>query len=120
MGGSLSSRQAKKGITPFLSEGHPELSMNLSHGGNYAVLAAEKSENWSNETEKGSELIHLGVDIMPLTDSRIKRSEEFFRIMRRQFTDNEWKTIQSFDTEEDQLASFYRHWSLKEDLVIIS
>ena len=94
--------------------------MNLSHAGNYAVLAAEKSEDGSNGTEKSSELKRLGVDIMPLTDTRIKRSEEFFRIMRRQFTDYEWKTIQSFDSEEDQLGSFYRHWSLKEDLVIIS
>ena len=93
--------------------------MNLSHAGNYVVLAAEKSEE-SNGTEKSLERIRLGVDIMPLTDTRIKRTEDFFRIMRRQFTDYEWKTIQSFDSELDQLGSFYRHWSLKEVFVIIS
>lgn len=35
---------------------------------------------------------------------------EFFRIMSRQFTAHEWSAIHSAGSEEQQLATFYRHW----------
>lgn len=100
---------------PYVS-GHPELKINLSHAGNFTVLAAQSHQN-INHTKDNQEPTFLGIDVMPLKDSRINRTEDFFRIMKRQFTDHEWETIKSFVTESDQLASFYRHWCLKESYV---
>eukprot|EP00088_Acartia_fossae_P052592 TRINITY_DN5946_c0_g1_i5.p1 TRINITY_DN5946_c0_g1~~TRINITY_DN5946_c0_g1_i5.p1 ORF type:complete len:288 (-),score=-0.63 TRINITY_DN5946_c0_g1_i5:118-981(-) len=88
--------------------GRPEVNLNISHAGSYTILAAQINHS-DNDL--------LGVDIMPLKDSRIERTQEFFRIMKRQFTDNEWITIKSWKTDEEQLACFYRHWALKESYV---
>ena len=73
-------------------------------------------------------MIQLGVDVMQLSDNRHSTSEkqlEFFRLMQRQFTENEWRQIQNPVVDENdgrvendrKLASFYRHWSLKESYV---
>jgi len=61
----------------------------------------------------------VGVDIMRLVDNRLDRLDEFFRRMRRQFTDEEWVSINgnSMDSGEKQLANFFRHWTLKESYV---
>ncbi|XP_061775245.1 L-aminoadipate-semialdehyde dehydrogenase-phosphopantetheinyl transferase-like isoform X2 [Nerophis ophidion] len=42
---------------------------------------------------------------------------EFFRIMTRQFTPHEWHAILSAGSEQRQLATFYRHWALKESFI---
>ena len=67
---------------------------------------------------------------MRLSDARHTTEEkrrEFFRLMRRQFTVDEWNQIErpTFDGADEmsatlgnrQLAAFYRHWSLKESYV---
>jgi 4'-phosphopantetheinyl transferase len=70
---------------------------------------------------------------MRLSDARHTTDEkrrEFFRLMRRQFTVDEWKQIENptFDGADKmstisttlgdrQLAEFFRHWSLKESYV---
>ena len=72
---------------------------------------------------------------MRLSDARHAMPEkrrEFFRLMRRQFTDGEWQQIKGDvdannaddapengqkDVGSQQLAAFYRHWSLKESFV---
>jgi len=79
---------------------------NVSHAGDWVVLAA---------ASQGS----LGVDVMKTKDSRVDRLEEFFRIMRRQFTDEEWMSISGNQcvSDEDKLATFFRHWTLKESYV---
>jgi len=92
---------------PYVKD-HPEVHLNISHAGKYTILAAQTSQN---------DAFMIGTDIMPLKDSRIDRTENFFRLMNRQFTDSEWKVIKGFESEEEQLASFYRHWSLKESYV---
>jgi len=69
--------------------------------------------------------IQVGVDVMKLSDARhttTQKRREFFRLMRRQFTDDEWRQIEHPVVDEAvktdrQLASFYRHWSLKESFV---
>ena len=62
---------------------------------------------------------------MKLSDARhetVEKRHEFFRLMRRQFTDNEWRQIdnpvvdKSIKTDP-QLALFFRHWTLKESFV---
>ncbi|XP_078102469.1 L-aminoadipate-semialdehyde dehydrogenase-phosphopantetheinyl transferase [Sander vitreus] len=89
------------------SDSGPELpawSFNLSHQGDYAVLAAEQG-------------VQVGVDIMKTTMPGSISVPEFFRIMTRQFTAYEWSVIQSAGLENQQLAAFYRHWALKESFI---
>ncbi|KAK5868533.1 hypothetical protein PBY51_009538 [Eleginops maclovinus] len=82
----------------------PAWSFNLSHQGDYAVLAAEQG-------------VQVGVDIMKNTMPGTSSVPEFFRIMTRQFTAYEWSVIQSASSEHLQLAAFYRHWALKESFI---
>lgn len=79
-------------------------SFNLSHQGDYAVLAADQG-------------VQVGVDIMKSTMPGTSSVPEFFRIMTRQFTAYEWSSIQSAGSELLQLAAFYRHWALKESFI---
>ncbi|KAM8975984.1 L-aminoadipate-semialdehyde dehydrogenase-phosphopantetheinyl transferase [Pelodytes ibericus] len=93
---------------PFLAKGiptqHPNFNFNVSHQGDYAVLAAEPD-------------LQVGIDIMKTDRPGSGSTEEFFRIMNRQFTDKEWCTIKSLDNEWSQLDMFYRHWALKESFI---
>ncbi|XP_071781941.1 L-aminoadipate-semialdehyde dehydrogenase-phosphopantetheinyl transferase [Centroberyx gerrardi] len=79
-------------------------SFNLSHQGDYAVLAAERG-------------MQVGVDVMKTTMPGSSSVPEFFRIMTRQFTEYEWSVIQSAGSERQQLGAFYRHWALKESFI---
>ncbi|KAM4627255.1 L-aminoadipate-semialdehyde dehydrogenase-phosphopantetheinyl transferase [Polymixia lowei] len=79
-------------------------SFNLSHQGDFAVLAAEQG-------------LQVGVDVMKTTMPGSSSVSEFFRIMTRQFTEYEWSIIQSSGSERQQLATFYRHWALKESFI---
>ncbi|XP_024910676.1 L-aminoadipate-semialdehyde dehydrogenase-phosphopantetheinyl transferase isoform X3 [Cynoglossus semilaevis] len=79
-------------------------SFNISHQGDYAVLAANQG-------------FQVGVDIMKNTLPGSNSVPEFFRIMTRQFTAHEWSVIQSSGSEYQQLAAFYRHWALKESFI---
>ncbi|CAL1570302.1 unnamed protein product [Knipowitschia caucasica] len=82
----------------------PTWSFNLSHQGDFAVLAAQQG-------------CQVGVDIMKTVMPGSSSVPEFFRIMTRQFTPYEWSVIQSAGSEHQQLASFYRHWALKESFI---
>ena len=77
---------------------------NVSHAGNWVVLAGGAGR--------------LGVDLMQTKDSRLDRLDNFFRLMRGQFTAAEWSVIRSNEkTPEEQLAAFFRNWTLKESYV---
>lgn len=77
---------------------------NVSHAGKWVVLAGGNGR--------------LGVDLMQTKDSRIDRLDNFFRLMRGQFTEAEWLVIRSGEkSPEDQLAAFFRNWTLKESFV---
>lgn len=92
------------------------LDLNVSHQGDYAVLAGEEG-------------VRVGVDIMDCTRPSEKRKskgervtnssyhvggiaslDQFFTTMRRQFTEREWHQIKSPSNEEDKLKLFYRFW----------
>ncbi|XP_014070663.1 L-aminoadipate-semialdehyde dehydrogenase-phosphopantetheinyl transferase isoform X2 [Salmo salar] len=79
-------------------------SFNISHQGDYAVLAAEQG-------------LQVGVDVMKTTMPGSSSVPEFFRIMTRQFTDYEWSVIRRAGSEWEQLTMFYRHWVLKESFI---
>ena len=77
---------------------------NVSHAGNWVVLAGGAGR--------------LGVDLMQTKDSRVDRLDNFFRLMQGQFTAAEWSVIRSNEkTPEEQLAAFFRNWTLKESYV---
>lgn len=82
----------------------PHLSFNVSHQGDYVVLAAERD-------------CEVGIDVMNSETTRMKTVPEFFHTMRRQFTVDEWQTIRAQGPEKNQLRTFYRLWCLKESYV---
>jgi len=78
---------------------------NLSHAGDWVVFAAGQTRQ-------------VGLDVMRTSDCRIERLEEFFRVMNRQFTEEEWTFIRGdMVSEEKQLEKFFRNWTLKESYV---
>lgn len=83
-----------------------QFQFNVSHSGDYCVLAAECDSS------------KLGVDLMKIEcTGGIERLEQLFRNMRRQFSEDEWRFIRNGDSEWAKLARFIRLWSLKESLV---
>ncbi|CAB4010261.1 short-chain dehydrogenase reductase family 9C member 7-like, partial [Paramuricea clavata] len=80
------------------------LYFNVSHQGDFVVLAAESSAN-------------VGIDVMKTEIKGNQTVAEFFHTMRRQFTSYEWQTIKQRPSERKQLEMFMRHWCLKESYV---
>ncbi|XP_027490231.1 L-aminoadipate-semialdehyde dehydrogenase-phosphopantetheinyl transferase isoform X5 [Corapipo altera] len=75
---------------------------NISHQGDYAVLAAEPE-------------LQVGIDIMKTNLPGSSSVPNFFHIMKRQFTETEWDVIKSMSNEWMQLDMFYRHWETRFD-----
>ncbi|XP_078682625.1 L-aminoadipate-semialdehyde dehydrogenase-phosphopantetheinyl transferase-like [Branchiostoma floridae x Branchiostoma belcheri] len=96
--------KGKPYLTNTVGADHALFSFNVSHSGDYAVLAAEQEHT-------------VGVDVMKIDYPNRGDVPEFFRTMRRQFTDHEWTTIKTPSSEWEQLKLFYRHWCLKESYV---
>ncbi|NXY49543.1 ADPPT transferase, partial [Ceuthmochares aereus] len=93
---------------PFLANNVSSISsnynFNVSHHGDYAVLAAEPE-------------LQVGIDIMKTQPPGSSSLSSFFHTMKRQFTEAEWDVIKSMSTELEQLHMFYRHWALKESFL---
>ncbi|XP_060129835.1 L-aminoadipate-semialdehyde dehydrogenase-phosphopantetheinyl transferase isoform X1 [Zootoca vivipara] len=87
-----------------LSGAHSSFSFNVSHQGNYAVLAAEPD-------------CQAGIDVTKTSMPGSGSIPDFFRIMKRQFTEEEWRAIKSMNSEWLQLDMFHRHWALKESFI---
>ncbi|NXL16201.1 ADPPT transferase, partial [Setophaga kirtlandii] len=93
---------------PFLASNlvgiNSNYNFNVSHQGDYAVLAAEPE-------------LQVGIDIMKTDLPGSNSIPNFFHIMKRQFTETEWDVIKSMSNEWMQLDMFYRHWALKESFL---
>lgn len=105
---------------PYLSEiegmsNWPDkvIDFNVSHQGSYACLAGYVG----NKATALTSPLRLGVDVMKIEYSGGKPLNEFFRLMTRNFSTNEWAYIKSFQTETNQLQAFMRNWCLKESYV---
>lgn len=81
------------------------VSFNVSHHGDFCVLAGEIGD------------FPLGIDVMKIERPINKNLQEYFRLMYRQFAVGEWETIKREVDEKSQLAMYYRHWCLKESYV---
>ncbi|XP_065359685.1 L-aminoadipate-semialdehyde dehydrogenase-phosphopantetheinyl transferase [Calliphora vicina] len=91
----------------------PALSFNVSHQGNYVILAGVINNTLTDFNDFG-----IGCDVMKLEYSGGKDLKEFFRIMHRKFADSEWRFIrQPHFNQQQQLKAFMRHWCLKESYV---
>lgn len=82
---------------------YPKISINVSHSGDYVIGVIDKTQL-------------VGVDIM---DTRNKQGDvsQFFGVMKRNFTPEEWNCINNQRNDEEKMKSFYRHWCLKESFV---
>ena len=91
---------------PVLVQNSQGWDYNLSHAGDWVVLAASQG-------------FRVGVDVMRTVDTRVERLDKFFGLMNKQFTDQEWLSIHggSEDNSEQKLERFFRHWTLKESYV---
>jgi len=83
---------------------------NVSHAGSYTVFTAQKNVEF------------MGVDVMRLQDPRFDENDskilEFFRLMKRQFTTEEWSQICHKNLKlSEQAENFFRFWTLKESYV---
>ena len=87
---------------------------NVAHAGEITVLAAETNR---------MSCVAIGVDVMPLKSTRREQNvDEFLRLMKRQFTNDEWAQIRKSSTDSDEgihqtMKNFYRFWCLKESFV---
>lgn len=78
---------------------------NISHHDDYCVGV-------------GADVSRIGVDIMKIEKrAKDKTVNEYFNLMTRIFTDNEWKFIRSASGDREQLKRFMRLWTLKESYV---
>lgn len=94
--------RTEKGKPYLVNTVQGSLSFNVSHNGDYAVLAASRNGT-------------IGVDVMKY---ELRTSvPKFFHTMRRQFTEPEWSQIRKSTEESEQLKTFYRLWCLKESYV---
>lgn len=117
---------------------------NVSHSGDYAVLAAVSDddpvvEDHDGESERNDPLrigkdpssngnstvvdnpssssSSIGIDVMKIEAARSKSLSDFFRLMRRQLTPPEWRHVEEAEEEEEKMKRFYRFWCLKESYV---
>lgn len=87
----------------------PKIDFNVSHHERYAVIAGSFTTN-HNQIDTQT----IGVDVMNTVYTGGKPIDEFFRLMQRTFTPNEWRFIRARSNEQQQSAAFMRHWCLKE------
>lgn len=88
------------------------IDFNVSHQGSFACLAGYVNDR--NETNSS---MKLGVDVMKIEYTGGKPLSEFFRLMTRNFSTDEWTQIKSFNSNIGKLEAFMRNWCLKESYV---
>lgn len=94
---------------------------NISHHDSYVVLAgftaidetASIIDHVPNETLV-EPVPSIGVDVMKMEYTGGKSVNEFFQIMNRTFSEDEWRYIRGRHGECAQTEAFMRTWSLKE------
>jgi len=94
-------QRSEKGKPVCVNATSGKLFFNISHQGDYTVLAASTQNN-------------IGVDVMKFSPPNQSNIPSFFHRMHRQFVQSEWDYINSFPNELAQLQAFHRLWCLKE------
>ncbi|KRY37719.1 Beta-lactamase-like protein 2, partial [Trichinella spiralis] len=79
-----------------------QFSFNLSHHGDYVILATSSSSV-------------CGADVMKIEYPRLQMNlAEYFKMMSPQFADEEYAALNQQRTDSEKLELFYRYWCLKE------
>lgn len=104
---------------PYLMEidgeanfGNKVIDFNVSHQGSFACLAG-----YVNDRTETNSSMKLGVDVMKIEYTGGKPLSEFFRLMTRNFSTDEWTQIRSLNSNIGKLEAFMRNWCLKESYV---
>ncbi|RWS07595.1 L-aminoadipate-semialdehyde dehydrogenase-phosphopantetheinyl transferase-like protein [Dinothrombium tinctorium] len=101
----LSLTRSESGKPILASSSDLPFDFNVSHSGNFVVLAADERSK-------------IGVDVMDFKYDRRKDLRDFFKTMNRQFSESEWKYIRSDGLSDQQMYfRFIRLWCLKESFV---
>lgn len=82
-----------------------KISFNVSHQGDFTVFSGEIGDT------------KVGVDVMKIEYAGGKSLEDYFRIMKRQFSQTEWIQIRDGFNDGAKLTTFCRNWCLKESYV---
>jgi 4'-phosphopantetheinyl transferase len=86
----------------------PNFNFNISHSGDYVVLASEPMDL-------------VGVDVMEMKIPNHKDKDEdildFFSNMKDCFTSFEWSNIKFSNNLHKQVEQFFIHWTLKESYI---
>lgn len=80
-----------------------KMDFNISHQGNYTVLAGEVDSD-----------LTVGIDVMHFKRKTGRGLQDFFRLMSKTCSNNEWNSILSHSSDERRAVTFFRHWCLKE------
>lgn len=98
-------------LTECLKGNNIHIDFNVSHHESYVVLAGLVMQTTKTD---GQTLPTIGVDVMKMEYSGGKPLSEYFRIMHRTFTTDEWQYIKSRREASGQIAAYMRNWCLKE------
>lgn len=88
------------------------IDFNVSHHESYVVLAGLVTH--SATADVITTLSSVGVDVMKMEYTGGKSLNEYFRIMNRIFTEDEWRYIKSRRDNNEKIAAYMRNWCLKE------
>lgn len=90
----------------------PMIDFNVSHSGDYCVLAGV----WS---QRESPIIKVGVDVTKIIKKNSKPElDRFLDLMsRRPFTRAEWATVEEATSDRQKCINFTRLWCLKESFI---
>jgi len=94
------------------------LDFNVSHSGDYCVLAGI----WSSASSDELDLIRsvrVGVDVTKVVQKKTKQElDRFLSLMsRREFTRDEWDTVEQVSDDRQKCINFTRLWCLKESFI---
>ncbi|VDM78776.1 unnamed protein product [Strongylus vulgaris] len=89
---------------PYLTNAEAQLNFNVSHQGDFVVLASSENED-------------IGVDVMRIDECRGDTALEHIERMSKLFTAEELRMMRSGITEKEKWTAFYRIWCLKESVL---
>lgn len=113
---------------PYLKNSDPDLpklSFNVSHHGTKVVLAGvvvkvdyDNDDSQQKQVVSAKDDFGVGIDVMKIEYSGGKTLSEFFRVMTKNFSADEWRFInRTQHSDYERLKAFIRHWCLKESFV---
>lgn len=91
------------------------LDFNVSHSGDYCVFAGV----WLHKAIEPIKAVRIGVDVTKIVKKKTTQElDRFLSLMsRREFTKEEWSTVERAGSERQKCVNFTRLWCLKESFI---